>query len=631
MPDHLRLPLALFLASLIPAAPAGAQTTARTATQTTAQTAARTTGQTTAAEDEPAGAGRTMRPVIRGRQAAVTSMKAEATQAAERILRAGGNAFDAAVAGQAALGVVHAGLNGVGSDAVILIYDAAARQVVSINAEGTAPHLATIEWYKEHAGGKLPVNDSLLSATVPGVVDAWYVLLDRWGTKSFAEVLQPAIELAGDGYPMDERMAASIASSRKLKKYPTSEKIYFPGGQAPRPGEIFKNPDLARTLKRLVEAERANAGQGRREALKAARDRFYKGDIAREMARFSEENGGLFRYEDFAAYTVEVEAPVSIDYRGYRIYKNPSANQGPAELFALNILEGFNLKAMGHNSADYLHTGIEAIKLAFADREKYLGDTDFIRIPYDGLLSKDYARERRALIDAEKASLELRPGSPERFMRTTAALSRPIHVTLDGDADHEGDTSYLAVVDFRRNMVSWTPSLHSLFGSGVVIGDLGFILNCRGDYYSLVPGEANALEPGKRPRSTLQATLVMRDDQPFMVTGSPGGDDQVMRTMQTFLNVVEFGMNIQQAIEAPRWSTRSFPASTFPHTMYPGDITVESRVPETTRQALAARGHKVRVAGPYTIGANAGIIVDAKHGVLEAGADPRTAAYAIAW
>jgi len=583
-------------------------------------------------DDEPAATtGRTLRPVVRGRQAAVSSMRAEASQAAEKILRAGGNAFDAAVAGQAALAVVHAGWNGVGSDAVILVYDAAVRKVFSINAEGTAPKLATIDWYKQHADGKLPINDTLLSATVPGVVDTWYLLLDRWGTKTFAEVLQPAIELAEEGFPMDEGLAAAIASSRKLKKYPTSMKIYFPNGQAPKPGEIFKNPDLGRTLRRLVEAERASTAKGRHEALKAARDRFYKGDIAREMARFSEENGGLFRYDDFAAYTAKIETPVSTEYRGYRVYKNPSASQGPAELFALNILEGYDLKAMGHNSVDYLHTNIEAIKLAFADREKYLGDMDFVRIPYDGLLSKDYARERRALIDPQKASLDLRPGAPERFMKSHDPLDRPVHVNLEGDADHEGDTSYIGIVDAKRNMVSFTPSLHSGFGTGIVMGDLGLIFNCRGDYYSLVPGEANALEPGKRPRSTLQATLVTKDGEPFMVTGSPGGDDQVMRTMQTFLNVVDFGMNIQQAIEAPRWSTRSFPASPFPHTMYPGDVSVESRIADATQKALLARGHKLKASGAYTIGSNAGIIVHINTGVLDAGSDPRTAAYAIAW
>src|SRR5436190_4293244 len=473
----------------------------------------------------------TMRPVVRGRTQAAASMKAEATRAADRILQAGGNAFDAAVAGQAVLGLVDAASNGVGSDAVILLWDAKAKTVVSINAEGTAPKLATIDWYKKNLNNTLPQSDTLLSGTVPGVVDAWYLLLDRWGTMTFAQVLQPAIEMAENGFPIGERMAGAIATSKKLKKYPSSVKVYFPGGAAPKPGDLFKNPDLARTLRKLVDAEKAAAGRGRREALKAARDRFYKGDIARTMAKFSEEQGGLFRYEDFAAYSAKFDAPVSVDYRGYRVYKNASANQGPTELFALNILEGYDLKSLRHNSADYIHTSVEAVKLAMADREKYLGDADFIQIPYEGLLSKDYARERRALIDSRHASLEMRPGVAERFTKTTAPLDRPVHINLEGEADHEGDTSYLAVVDKDRNMVSFEPSLHSGFGTGVVMADLGFIYNCRGDYYSLVAGEANALAPGKRPRSTLQSTLIMKDAAPFMIVGLPGGDDQVFRTM----------------------------------------------------------------------------------------------------
>jgi len=573
----------------------------------------------------------TMRPVVRGRTQAAASMKPEATQAAERILMAGGNAFDAAVASQAVLGLVDAASNGVGSDAVILVYDAKAKTVVSINAEGTAPKLATIDWYKKNLDGKLPQSDTLLSGTVPGVVDAWYLLLDRWGTMSFAQVLQPAIEVAENGFPIGERMASAIAGSRKLKKYPSSVKVYFPGGEAPKAGDIFKNPDLGRTLRKLVEAEKANAAKGRHEALKAARDRFYKGDIARAMAKFSEEQGGLFRYEDFAEYTAKFETPVSTDYRGYRVYKNASANQGPTELFALNILEGYDLKALKHNSPEYIHASIEAVKLALADREKYLGDMDFIHIPFEGLLSKDYARERRALIDPAKASFEMRPGVAEKFTKSTAPLDRPIHINLEGEADHEGDTSYLAVIDKDRNMVSFEPSLHSGFGTGVVMGDLGFIFNCRGDYYSLVAGEANALAPGKRPRSTLQSTLVMKGSQPFMIVGSPGGDDQVFRTMQTLMNVVDFGMNIQEAIEAPRWATRSFPASPFPHTMYPGEMSVEQRVPESVRTALTARGHKLRVGGAWTMGSLAAILVDPKTGVLNAGTDPRVDAYAIAW
>src|SRR5437773_1802314 len=491
---------------------------------------------------------RTMRPVIRGRLAAVSSMKAEATEVASRILQTGGNAFDAVVGGQAALAVTDFALNGVGSDAVVLVYDARAKKVLSINAEPRAPKLATIESYEKNSGGKIPVSDGLLSGGLPGVVDAWYILLDRWGTMSFEQVLRPAIDLAENGFPLSEARARMIASSQKILKYPSTIKIYKPNGETPKAGEIFKNPDLARTLKELIEAERANKAKGRHEALKAARDRFYTGDIAREMAAFSEANGGLFRYEDFAEYTAKVETPVSIDYRGYQVYKNPSASQGPTELIALNLLEGYDLKALGHNSADF-----------------------------------------------------------------------------------NGDTSYIAIVDQDRNMVSFEPSLHSVFGTGVVMGNTGVIFNCRGDYYSLVRGEANALEPGKRPRSTLQSTLVMKDRQPFMITGSPGGDDQVMITLQTLVNVIDFGMNVQQAIEAPRWTTHSFPSSPFPHTMVPGDMAVEERVPEATQKELIARGHKLRVAPPWSLASSAAIIIDVKTGVLSAGADPRVEAYAWAW
>jgi gamma-glutamyltranspeptidase/glutathione hydrolase len=350
------------------------------------------------------------------------------------------------------------------------------------------------------------------------------------------------------------------------------------------------------------------------------------------MARFSEDSGALFRYEDFANYQAKVEEPVSVNYHGYTVYKNPSASQGPSELMALNLLEGYDLKKMGHNSADYIHTSAEAIKLAMADRDTYLGDADFISIPYRGLLSKEYAASRRALIDPAHASTEFRPGDVSPYAGPDyKTVNRPRDLTLGTNANHTGDTSYIAVIDRDRNMISFTPSLHSGFGTKVVVGNLGFVFNCRGDYYSLTPGHANALEPGKRPRSTLQGTLVLKDGKPFMVTGSPGGDDQCMRTMQTFLNVVDFGMNIQQAIEAPRWSTRGFPASPFPHTMYPGDLWIEGRIPTAIRDALAARGHKVDVRAPWSMNDSAGILVDLAHNTLAAGADPRNSSLALAW
>jgi gamma-glutamyltranspeptidase / glutathione hydrolase len=578
---------------------------------------------------DPVTSTQTMKPVVRGTQYAAVSMHTQATMAAERLLRSGGNAFDAIVAGQAVLALVDAAANGIGSDAVLLLYDAKQKEVWSLNAEGTAPKLATIEWYQKNQSGKIPVDDTLLSATVPGVVDAWYILLSRWGTKTFAEVLAPAIDLAERGHPLSEGYARLMGSDRLLK-YPSSARLYAPGGKKWREGDIFRNTDFGRTLRRLVDAEKQQASKGREAGLRAARDRFYHGDIAREMAQFSEHNGGLLRYDDFARYTAKVEEPVSIAYNGYEVYKNPSASQGPAELFALNLLEGYDLKAMGQNSAEYIHTSVEATKLAMADRDKYLGDMDFIRIPYEGLLSKRYADERRKLISGT-ASLEFRPGEAEKHMSGFDLPDRPRDVNIAGGADHEGDTSYIAVVDQDRNAITFTPSLHSGFGTKVVMGDLGFILNCRGDYFSLVPGHANALGPGKRPRSTLQGTLVMKEGKPFLVTGGPGGDDQCMRTMQTFLNIVEFGMNVQQAIEAPRWSTRSFPASPFPHTMYPGEMSVESRISEDVRAELVRRGHKLFVNGPWSIGFNAAILIDPASGSLSAGADPRAPAQALAW
>jgi gamma-glutamyltranspeptidase/glutathione hydrolase len=579
--------------------------------------------------EAPRPTNQTMKQIVRGTEYCVSSMAPQPTLTAEHVLRGGGSAFDAIVAGQAVLGLVQPSLNGLGSDATLLIYDAKAQKVWSLNAEGTAPKLATIEWYKANKDGKIPVNDSLLSATVPGVVDAWYIMLSKWGTNTFGELLAPAIELAERGVAIGGRGMNSAA----LKKYPSSTTLFAPpDGKSWTEGQLWKNPDLAKTLRRLVEAEKQAAPQGRLAGLKAARDRFYKGDIAREMAKFSEENGGLFRYEDFANYAAKLEEPVSTNYRGYTVYKNPSASQGPAELFALNILEGYDLKKMGQNSTDYIHTSVEAMKLAMADRDTYLGDMDFIKIPYTGLLSKEYAADRRKLIDPAHGSLDFRPGDVTPFAGTSyQPVEHPRDVDMRGNADHNGDTSYIGVVDKARNMISFTPSLHSAYGSKVVIAGLGFIFNCRGDYYSLVPGHANALAPGKRPRSTLQGTLVMKDGKPFMITGSPGADDQCMRTIQTLLNVVEFGMNVQQAIEAPRWATRSFPASPFPHTMYPGDLWLESRISDKIRDELSARGHKVTMRPPWSMNDSAAIMVDWANGTVVGGADPRTTATALAW
>ncbi len=575
----------------------------------------------------------TMKQVVRGSRHAVSSMHQLASMAADHILQRGGNAFDAIVAGQAALGVVEPGANGIGGDAQLLVYDAKAGKVWAVNAEGAAPKLATIDWYKQNQGGKIPANHGLLAGTVPGVVDAWYTLLSRWGTLTFAEVLAPAIELAQSGFPTQGRLVNEIQMEMVIDD-PQLAKLYAPKGRPVREGEIFRNPDLARTMQRLVEAEKAASSKGRQAGLRAARDRFYKGDIAREMEEASIRNGGLFRYEDFASYTAKVEQPVSTNYRGYEVYKNPSASSGPAELLMLNILEGYDLRRMRLNSADFLHVSVEACKLAMADRDKYLGDMDFIQIPYKGLLSKEYAAERRKLIDMQRASLELRPGEAEKFEPGFPAVYRPIDYTSATLEDHFGDTSYIAVVDRDRNAVSFTPSLHNSFGTKIVMGNLGFTFNCRGDYFSLVPGHANALAPGKRPRSTLQGSMVLKDGKPWMLTGSPGGDDQPMRTMQTLINMVDFGMNIQQAIEAPRWTSTAFPASTFPHRFNPGAVTVESRIGDAVRNELARRGHRLSISSAWSLNSSGGIHIDwssPEGSIVNAAADPRVFSTALAW
>jgi gamma-glutamyltranspeptidase/glutathione hydrolase len=529
------------------------------------------------------------RPVLRGRNYAVSTRKPQATQAAERILQAGGNAFDAAVAAMAVLAVTDAAMTGIGGDANILVYSAREKKVHAINATGTTPQLATIDWYRKNAGGKLPVSDGLLCGTVPGVPAACHVLLDRWGTMPFSKVSSAGIELAEEGFPVSEFFVEFLAAhGEKLCKYPTSARIYFPDGRVLRPGDILCNPDLAQTLRAMAD-----------------RDEFYKGALARRMAAFIEANGGLFRYEDFARYEAKIEEPVSINYRGYDVYKNASASQGPTELILLNLLEDHDLAALGHNSTGYISLSVEAAKLAYADRERYLGDRAFIEIPFDRLLAK-----HRVGIPLSALNME----NPEF-----------------AGAAHDGDTSYLAIVDKDRNAVSMTPSLHSAFGTGIVIGDTGLIFNCRGDCFELDPAHPNALMPGKRPRSTLTPTIVLKDGQPSMILGSPGGDDQPLRIAQTFLNVVDFGMNIQEAIEAPRWSTASFPATEFPHTAYPNQIALEDRIPAEVRRELASRGYLLFTAGPWTMGANCGITIDPGTGVLNAGADPRGDSYALAW
>ena len=524
------------------------------------------------------------RPVIRGQAYAVSTRKPQATQSAERVLRDGGNAFDAAIAAMTVLAVTDPAMTGIGGDANILVFSARDRKVHAINATGTTPGLATIDWYRQNAGGKIPVSDGLLCGTVPGIPAACHLLLHRWGTRSFSELSADAIHLAESGGPASEYLMESFAEQgAKLRKYPTSSAIYYADG-GPTAGRLLRNPRLAETLRALADP-----------------NEFYRGPTAHAMAAFCEANGGLFRYDDFASYEARVETPVSVTYRGYQVFKNASACQGPAELVLLNQLEKYDLSAMAHNSADYIDLYAQCAKRAYGTREKYLGDRAFIDIPFDLILSKNYSGESGT------------------------------YSSTNGSAAHAGDTSYLAIIDKDRNAVSMTPSLHSAFGTGIAIAETGLIFNCRGDCFVLDPNHPNALMPRKRPRSTLTPTIVLKDGEPSMVLGSPGGDDQPLRISQTFLNMVDFGMNVQAAIEAARWSTSDFPATEFPQTAYPNQLSVEDRIPPDVRAELTRRGHQVELSGPWTMGANCGITVDPETGILSAGADPRGDSYALAW
>lgn len=570
-----------------------------------------------------------MKTMVVGSKWAVSARTPETSLAMAEILNQGGNAFDAAVAGQAVLGITNIGSNTIlGADCQIMIWNAKLQKAIAINGSGWAPELATLEWFKENAPD-FPYDERHLRGTVPGTVDAWCTMLANWGTMTLEQVLAPALDMLENGVAL----RASI-SSEKLVMYPTTYEsllAHHPEGKEVwSVGEIFTWPQAAATLRKLIETERAHAHLGREAAIMAARDRFYKGDIAREMAEFSESVGGLFRYDDFAEFSVEVVEPVCIDYRGYQVWASPTASQGATVLFWLNLLRGYDLKSLGHNSVEYIHLMHETLKLAYADREAYLSDWNFDPIPYDVLLSEEYAAERRKLVDMTKAINEMRPGNVAYFKPAASATNACS--CSDDISEYYMGTSYLSVADSEGNMVSFKPSTHTSFGTGVAMGTTGVIFNCRGCPFSFDENKITVIEPRKRPRSTLIATLVTKDGKPFMVLGSPGGDDQPQREVQTIVNIIDFGMNPQDAIEAPRFSSVSFPSSTFPHEYRtPGRITLEGRIPAEVAEGLKALGHDVRVTGDWGVGSALGVIMlDPVKNVYFAGADPRSSNLALA-
>jgi gamma-glutamyltranspeptidase/glutathione hydrolase len=444
--------------------------------------------------------------------------------------------------------------------------------------------------------------------------------------------MQPAIELA-DGFAIDELRVSYIEKTRKIyEPWPTSAKLFLPGGRVPKPGEIFSQPDLARTLRGIVRAERASASRGRHAALMAARDFFYKGEIAKRISDFSEKNGGLLRASDMAAFHAPVEEPTKTSYRGYEIYKTGFWAQGPVMLEILNILEGFDLRAMKHNSADYVHTLTEAMKLGFADRDRYYGDPSFVKVPGAELLSREYAIARRSLIDQKQASLEQRPGDPvnKKPLLNTGVQPAAIGESRVPEAERANDTTCVNVVDKDGNMFSATPS--GAWLPTVVAGDTGVMLGQRMQSFLLEEGHPNVLQPGKRPRVTLSPTLVTKDGKPLMVLSTPGGDNQDQSLVQVLLNLIEFGMNVQEAVEAPRFQTVHLVSSFDDHRFNPGVLNLEDRIDKQTAADLTSRGHKIEMQAAWgNPSAPTVIVLRPESGAIEAGADPRRGRYALAW
>jgi gamma-glutamyltranspeptidase/glutathione hydrolase len=550
-----------------------------------------------------------------------------------RLLHQGGNAVDAGVAAMLAASVVEFSHFGFGGEAPILVRARDGR-VRAIAGVGVMPKAATADFFRQRRIGPEDMTNTpdknglsawvpvigILPALTPGMVEAALVTLREFGTKSLGEVLQPAIDLA-DGWPIDEIRANYIERTRKfLERWPASKAVFLPGGRPPQPGEIFRQTNLARTMRAMVDVESGarKSGKSRAAALDAVRDFFYRGDIARRIDAFSQANQGLLRYDDMAGFRLEPEEPASTTYRGYTVYKPGFWSQGPAMLEALNILEGFPLASMRLNTADYLHTAVEALKLAYADRDAYYGDPKFNHIPADRLLSKAYAEERRKLI-GPTASLEFRPGQIGPNPPTHPSQTHMAHVKID-DAIMAKDTTCVDVIDRDGMAFSATPS--GAWMPSVIAGDTGIPLTQRAQSFLLIPGHPNELAGGKRPRVTLSPTLVTRPDGTVIVLSTPGGDNQEQSLLQVLLDVVEFGMNAENAVEAPRFQTRHLVSSFDNHAMNPGDVLLDDRIPPDVLAEMQRRRHKVETRTRYSSGAAPVIVRLIPGGVIEAGADP---------
>jgi gamma-glutamyltranspeptidase/glutathione hydrolase len=602
-------------------------------------------GQVPVQDRQPAGSA--LRPAVAGPSAGVSTGHPLTTAAALGILLKGGNAFDAGVASLIAGGVLEQDLYSLGGEALVLVYPKKENKVTSIVGQGWAPKAVDVDWYLSR--NKTLAGAGLDPAVVPGALHAALTVLEKWGTMSFEDVAAPGIAYAEHGFPMRNSTAQAIQRQLKFfESWPDNKKYWLkPDGTQYQPGETIKLPSLARTLKRMVDAERAARRKGRAAGIVAARDRFYKGDIAAEMVAFLRKHGAPFDASDFSEYFARLEEPAKTTYRGYTVYKHGFGSQGPVLLQALNILENFDLRAMGYASADYLHTVTEALKLAYADRDSFYADPAFVQVPAEGLLSKAYAKERAALIDPRRASTSFIAGDPLKhdtrikewnFWKADVAdgvTPRTRSGQDDNSPEVVKDTTHMVVIDKAGNIFDVTPSGGWVPGA-VILGDTGIGMSVRGEQFWLDKTRANQMRPRARPRYTLTPSLVFKGDTPMMGLGTPGGDNQDQTILQALLSIVDFWddwyPNLHGALERPRVQTMHFYGSFWPHTAGFNQLNVEATVPDAVYNELKARGHDVSRLRQFGMsGCATAVMIDPATGNRIAGADPRRDCYAMAY
>ncbi len=567
------------------------------------------------------------RPAVAGLNGLVATGHPIASSAGLQMLLKGGNAFDAAVAVGVMAPLGEPEMNGIGGNGFATLFDRKSGKVLSLSMAGAAPKgLKPSEMTPE------TLDTGMNAGIVPGNLGGYLYLLDRFGTMSVADVFAPAIEYAEKGYPIDTMLADSIARGKaKLAQYPTTAKIFMPGGNPLKAGDLLKNPDYAATLRKLVEAEQQAKSGGRSAGIHAAFNRFYKGDIAQEFERFFSENRGVMRAADLAAYEPKWTEPLHTTYRGYDVYSNPSTSRGGFEvLMQANLVEGFDLKGFGAQSPKTLHAEIEAIKLAKADIYRYVADPKFSAVPTAGMLSKDYAASRRSLIDFARPSAYPTAGAPAGATSTSQppAGSKP----FNDDYDAEQHTTSFSIIDRFGNAIGVTPTLGGLFGNNVVVGNTGLLLNngIRLGSTSPYPTDVNYVGAGKIPILNNSPVVVLKDGKPAFVFGTPGGETIGQTEFQVLVNLVDFDLPVQQAIEAPRFVLDAKP--NFYKTGAEIVVNIENRTPADTIAALKAMGHNLRVLpGWGSLGHMQAIRIDPKTGTMMAGADPRRTGYAVGY